>query len=68
MKGKKLNHKWERVTGENLQPQHAERGNKNSKTLKSPNFLKCCELVGINPTRRQASKFNNKRGLAYTAN
>ncbi len=27
-------------------------------------FEKCCELAGIKPTRRQASKFLNGKGIA----
>ena len=27
-----------------------------------PHFLELCELAGIKPTKRQASKFRNKRG------
>ena len=57
--------KWERVTGPNLQPQHAERGEKNSTVLNSPSFKAACSRVGIEPTRRQASKFRNKRGKAF---
>ena len=28
-------------------------------------FIKACEEIGIKPTRRQASKWRNKKGLAY---
>jgi len=28
-------------------------------------FRKACELAGIQPTKRQASKYKNKKGLAY---
>lgn len=28
-------------------------------------FKVSCERAGIEPTRRQASKFRNKKGLAY---
>lgn len=28
-------------------------------------FVKCCEEANIKPTRRQASKFRNQKGLAY---
>lgn len=28
-------------------------------------FIKACEKAGIPPTRRQASKWLSKRGLAY---
>ena len=30
-----------------------------------PRFLNACTKVGIPPTRRQASKWLSKRGLAY---
>lgn len=32
---------------------------------KDAQFLQACERVRIPPTRRQASKWLNKRGLAY---
>ena len=28
-------------------------------------FIRCCEKAKTKPTPRQASKFRNKRGLAY---
>ena len=28
-------------------------------------FHKCCKIAGVNATKRQASKFKNKKGLAY---
>lgn len=31
----------------------------------SPLFIKACQLAGIQPTKRQASKFRVKKGLAY---
>lgn len=34
-----------------------------SKTDK--NFLSACEKAGVEPTARQASKYRNKKGLAY---
>ena len=30
-----------------------------------PLFRKACELAGVVPTKRQASKWHNRRGLAY---
>jgi len=33
---------------------------------KNGEFIDACELVDIKPTARQASKFRNKRGKAYT--
>jgi len=29
-------------------------------------FKKCCEAVDLTPSTRQASKFRNNRGKAYT--
>lgn len=57
--------KWERVTGPNLQPQHAARGNQNRGVLKSQIFQDACKTVGITPNTRQASKFKNGCGLAF---
>lgn len=62
---KRLNQKWERVTGPNLQPQHAERMEKNTTVLNSQAFKDACQAADIKPTRRQASKFRNGRGRAY---
>jgi len=31
----------------------------------NPKFIAACENVGIKPTRRQASKWLNKKGSAY---
>jgi hypothetical protein len=28
-------------------------------------FIEACQLAGIEPTRRQASKWNRRTGLAY---
>ena len=37
---------------------------RNTGTLSSSTFLKACEHVGIEPTRRQASKYSRGLGLA----
>jgi len=29
-------------------------------------FLKCCEIAGCEPTRRQASRFRNGEGKAFS--
>lgn len=34
---------------------------------KDEEFIAWCEFVGIEPTKRQASKFRNRKGLAYNA-
>jgi len=38
---------------------------KNASILKSESFIQLCENAGIKPTKRQAVKYKNKRGLAY---
>ena len=30
------------------------------------NFINACNFAGINPTSRQASKYRNKKGLAFS--
>jgi len=63
---RKINHQWERVYGPDLDKGKYDRALANSKVLNSKEFIRCCELAGIeNPTRRQASKFRRGRGLAY---
>lgn len=37
----------------------------NTQVLKSGKFKGACDRAGIEPTRRQASKWNRKKGLAY---
>lgn len=32
---------------------------------KDVNFKKCCEAAGVPATKRQASKFRNKKGKAF---
>lgn len=57
---------WKRVTGPNLHPENAVRAAANKSVKSSPGFIKACEAVGIQPTARQASKWNNKKGKAYS--
>ena len=40
--------------------------NKAKEVEESDWFKKCCEAVDVKATRRQASKFINGRGLAFT--
>lgn len=67
MKGKKSreNHQWKRVYGPNLDQENANKAKVNKDTQNNEIFKKACEAVGIEPTRRQASKFRRKRGLAF---
>lgn len=48
-----------------LQAASDKRGLDNTGRMHDPLFRRACELAGIEPTRRQASKWNNKRGLAW---
>lgn len=32
---------------------------------KDVNFIRCCEAAGVEPTKRQASKFRNGKGRAF---
>ena len=56
---------WERVHGPDLQPQHGERAKLNEAMMKNPVFISACEKAGIPATKRQASKFRRKFGIAY---
>lgn len=38
---------------------------KNKQIFESPHFKKACENAGMEPTKRQASKYANKRGKAW---
>jgi hypothetical protein len=31
----------------------------------SPVFIRACEIAGVEPTKRQASKWHNKKGRAF---
>jgi len=53
-------------SGPDVNPWKLELEQKNEGVLSSPAFRKACKAVGIEPTRRQASKFRKGRGLAYT--
>ncbi len=37
----------------------------NKEFLKDKAFLECCKKANIEPSKRQASKFRNKKGIAY---
>ncbi len=65
MKGKKANHQWERVHGSDLDQENANRAKANKDIQNSEFFKEACEAVGIKPTRRQASKYRQKRGLIF---
>lgn len=37
----------------------------NREFSKDDHFIKCCEKVNVKATKRQASKFKRKTGMAY---
>ena len=53
------------TTSPNLDPGGIERGKQNDTIMNSGTFKSACEKAGIPETRRQASKFRRKTGLAY---
>jgi len=66
MAGKKIGgQQWVRVFGPNIQPGHEERHKAAINRFKDQAFKDACSVAGIEPTKRQARKWNNKRGAAY---
>ena len=61
----KMGQQWERVTGKDLHDK-TDQTNKNASTRVSGKFISACEKAGIPATRRQASKWNMKKGLAFS--
>jgi len=61
----KINVLWDRVTGPDLDPGNKKRAERNSATMKNLMFLDACLRASIEPTKRQASKWNRKKGKAY---
>ena len=47
------------------QLKNEKRAKATQQTLKNPMFAKACGVAGVEVTKRQASKFNRKMGLAY---
>ena len=62
-----INQKMGRVTPRSWYPGPTEikRRERNRDRLESEHFTDACEMAGIPATKRQASKFNNGRGLAF---
>lgn len=58
-------YKWQRVTGIDLDKKKNRRYIQNKEILNSKDFKTACKKVGIKPTKRQASKYRRKKGLAY---
>ena len=64
MRTKDAGKQWDRVTGADLNPNKKALAERNKSTLTNPVFIKACEAVNIPPSKRQASKWNNKMGKA----
>ena len=56
---------WDRVSGPDLCPGNYKRYLLNKKVFESSLFKAACIRVEIEPTKRQASKFYRKKGIAY---
>ena len=65
MARQKINHQWPRVIRTPTPPEEKCRQEHNKNTLKSKKFQELCKKAGVAPTTRQASKFNNRKGLAF---
>jgi len=61
----KITAQWDRVSGPDLDPNNAPRMKRNEGVLKSKGFIAACHAAGVEPTKRQASKWSNKKGAAY---
>jgi len=62
-----MDRKWERIhnTRNYKSESQVNKEVANKSVLKNEIFLKACEYSGIKATTRQASKWNNQKGLAY---
>ena len=62
---KKINVQWKRVISTPITEAEKAKQDKNRGRMLDPKFKEMCEAVGVAVTKRQASKFNNGKGLAY---
>ena len=65
MSKRKLNHQWDRVFGPDLDQWNEPLRLLNKAVIENKNFINACIAVGIEVTKRQASKWSNKKGAAY---
>ena len=65
---KKYNHMWQRVQATNPPMEESRRRRANKATFESLIFKEACKLAKIDRTPRQASRWNNNRGLAMRYN
>lgn len=63
MAKRKLNHQWERVKRTKLEPKYKVTNREFAQ--KNKEFIEICVNAGVEPTSRQASKYRNKKGLAF---
>ena len=62
---KNYGNQWERVKGDDLHAFNKDKAKKNKSTMNNKIFKESCEYINLEITKRQASKWNNKKGLAY---
>jgi len=65
MSKRKINTQWDRVHGPDLDTGKKQRAERNKSTMADKIFLDACINAKIEPTKRQASKWNSKKGKAY---
>jgi len=56
---------WDRVSGPDTDFTKKDRTEANKKTKENKHFIDACSDAGVDPTKRQASKWNHKKGKAY---
>ena len=57
------NYKWERVVGTEIKPKYAVKNELFATT--NDVFMEACKQAKVKNTTRMASKWRNKKGLAY---
>lgn len=61
-----MSNKWTRVSGPDLDPENIIKYKRNKSTMENnKHFKQACSDAGIPITKRQSSKWNNQKGLAY---
>jgi len=64
-KKRKVNHEWRRVQRTETPEAERMRQLRNKSVLGLVGFKTKCEELGLPITKRQASKFNNSKGLVF---
>lgn len=60
-----MSNQWVRVHGANLDTNAKEKQEENKNVFNSDKFKNACEKAKTSVTKRQASKFKNKKGAAF---